>query len=528
MMITSTTALPAGTILADDGDDQRLVGLVHPDGWQNPAPRGRYHLVVIGAGTGGLVTAAAAAGLGARVALVERHLMGGDCLNVGCVPSKAIIRAARAWHEARHAAARFGGPSISGDGDFAEAFARMRRLRADLAPIDSAERFKGLGIDVFLGDARFADAGSIDVGGQRLHFRRAVIATGARAATPDIPGLAGSGFHTNETIFSLRARPDHLLIIGAGPIGCELAQAFVRLGTRVTLLAREGRVLPRDTADASVLLAAALERDGVTLVRDASVTRVTRVTRAPRGAESDAGQAPPGDITLTVRRNGREFEVRGDTLLVAVGRAPNVEGMGLEAAGVDFDSRKGVAVDDRLRTTNGRVYAVGDVCSPHKLTHAADFQARLVVQNALFFGRGKASALVTPWVTYTDPEVAGIGHTEHTATESGVEVDIIDVPMHDVDRARLDDATEGFCRVLVARGSDRIVGASIVSAHAGEHVGAVALAMTNGLGLGAFGHTMHPYPTQSEMLRKAADAWRRRKLTPTVKSLFARYFRVLR
>ncbi|MES2521232.1 MAG: mercuric reductase [Gemmatimonadota bacterium] len=522
-MTAPTHPMPAGTILQDDADDQRLAALVHPEGWKNPAPRSRYHLVVIGAGTGGLVTAAAAAGLGARVALVERHLMGGDCLNVGCVPSKAIIRASRAWHEARHAAERFGGPATTGDGDFAEAFARMRRLRADLAPVDSAERFKGLGVDVFLGDARFVGDDAIEVGGQRLLFRRAVIATGARAAVPDIPGLAESGFHTNETIFSLRARPKGLLILGAGPIGCELAQAFARLGTPVTLVAREDRVLPRDTADASAIVASALEREGVSILRNAEVTHVQR--RPDVGGADASGGADR--LTLTVKRDGRESSISGDVLLVAVGRSPNVESMGLDAAGVRFDTRRGVTVDDRLRTTNRWVYAVGDVCSAHKLTHAADFQARLVVQNALFFGRGKASALVTPWVTYTDPEIAGVGRTVESAREHGEAVDVIEVPMHEVDRARLDGATDGFCRILVAKGTERIVGASIVSAHAGEHISAVALAMTNGLGLGAFGRTMHPYPTQGEMLRKAADGWRRRKLTPTVKALFARYFRVL-
>ncbi|GJG86908.1 mercuric reductase [Gemmatimonadetes bacterium T265] len=504
---------PHTTLLAGDAADERLLAQVHPAGWRNPTPAPRYHLVVVGAGTGGLVTAAAAAGLGARVALVERSLMGGDCLNVGCVPSKSVIRAARAWQDARAAAERFGGPRAEGDGDFAAVMERLRGVRAGLAPVDGAPRFRGLGVDVFLGDARFVGPDAVEVDGARLAFRRAVIAAGARAAVPDVPGLRDSAYYTNETIFSLARRPAHLVVLGAGPIGCELAQAFARLGARVTLLDRGTRVLDRDDAEAAAIVERALTRDGVAVVHGAELTRVDA-----RGAES----------TLHVRQGGRERTFDTDALLVAVGRAPNVDGLGLEAAGVRYDARRGVAVDDRLRTSNRRVYAVGDVCSALKFTHAADFQARLVVQNALFFGRGRASALVTPWVTYTSPEVAQVGLTRETAATARVAVDEVTVPFAEVDRAVIDDETEGFCRVLLARGSGRIVGATLVGAHAGETIGEVTLAMTNRLGLGAIGRTMHPYPTQSEALRKAADAWARRKLTPRVQGLFAGYFRVVR
>jgi len=467
---------------------------------------------VIGAGTGGLVTAAAAAGLGARVALIERQLMGGDCLNVGCVPSKAVIRAARAWREARDGQERFGGPDAHGDGNFGAVMARMRRLRADLSPIDGAPRFRDLGIDVFLGDARFVAVDAVEVGGQRLNFRKAVIATGARATVPQIPGLAETPFYTNESIFTLTARPAHLVVLGAGPIGCELAQAFARLGTRVTLLNRGAQLMPREDADAAAVLQAALTRDGVVIHHDVAVTHASAL-----GAET----------TLTYRQAGHDSSITCDALLVAIGRTPNVHGLQLEQAEVRFDARSGVTVDDRLRTSNSRIYAVGDVCSSQQFTHSADFQARLVVQNALFFGRGKASALVTPRVTYTSPEVASIGLTESEAASQQIPVDVVTVPMHEVDRARLDDETEGFCRFVLARGTDRIVGATIVAEHAGENVGEVALAMTAKLGLSAIGRTMHPYPTQGEMLRKAADMWRRRKLSPTVKALFGWYFRLL-
>ncbi len=503
-------ALP--TLLSGNAHDQRLREHVHPQAWVNPAPAKRYHLVVIGAGTGGLVTAAAASGLGARVALVERHLMGGDCLNVGCVPSKAVIRAARAWHETHTAAARFGGPVAHGDGDFAVTMERMRKLRADLSPVDSAARFRDLGVDVFFGDGRFVDARALLVGERRLLFHRAVIATGARASVPNVPGLSGVPYFTNETIFSLTARPAHLVVVGGGPIGCELAQAFARLGTRVTLLNRGAQLLPRETADAAAIIDQALTHDGVRVLHNVEIERVARA-----GLLAD----------VTVRDRGVVEVLSTDALLLAVGRIPNVDGLGLDAARVAFDAQRGVHVNDRLRTSNRRIYAVGDVCSALQFTHAADFQARLVVQNALFFGRGKASALVTPRVTFTSPEVASVGLCENDAKASGSAVDVVTVPLHDIDRAHLDDETDGFCRVVLAQGSDRIVGATIVAEHAGENIGEVVLAMTARLGLSAIGRTMHPYPTQGEMLRKSADAWRRRKLTPTVKSLFAWYFRWL-
>lgn len=508
---THSTARP--TLLADDADDQRLLAHVHPRDWTNPIAKSRYHLVVVGAGTGGLVTAAAAAGLGARVALIERHLMGGDCLNVGCVPSKAVIRAARAWHEARAGTSRFGAPAVTDDGDFGAVMARLRRLRADLSPIDGAPRFRDLGIDVFLGDGKFVSHDAIEVGGQRLTFRRAVIATGARAAVPPIPGLSSAPFYTNESIFTLTERPHHLVVLGAGPIGCELAQAFARLGTRVTLINRDAQLMPREDADAAAIVEQSMVRDGVSIAHNATVHDIEHADGSTR-------------VHLTY--DAKETSLTTDALLVAIGRAPNVRGLQLEQAGVAFNERRGVTVDDRLRTSNARIYAVGDVCSSQQFTHSADFQARLVVQNALFYGRGKASALVTPRVTYTSPEVASIGLSERDAAAKGIAVDVVTVPLHDVDRARLDDETEGYCRIVLARDTDRIVGATLVAEHAGENIGEVALAMTSKLGLSAIGRTMHPYPTQGEMLRKAADSWRRRKLTPTVKALFARYFRWIR
>ena len=434
-------AEPASAPLIAPADEHnaRLVANVHPANWVDPEPAGRYHLVVVGAGTAGLVSAAGAAGLGARVALVERHLMGGDCLNVGCVPSKAVLRAARAWHDAHQAAARFGGPPVAeaagpagsggsrGGGDFAAAMERMRRLRADLSPVDGAARFRGLGVDVFFGDGRFVAPDAVEVNGRRLRFRRAVIATGARAAALPVPGLAEAGYLTNETVFGLTALPRRLAVVGAGPIGCELAQAFARFGAEVTLLDVADRILLKEDLDAAAVVRRALEADGVRLELGVKIVRVSRGGGAGDAKilhlERDPGAAPTAPASTSVAgtasgRMGSVSQVAADEILVAVGRAPNVEGLGLEAAGVAY-TKKGVTVDDRLRTSNGRIYAAGDVASPFQFTHAADAMARIVIQNALFFGRKKVSDLVMPWVTYTSPEVAHVGLYEADARASG-------------------------------------------------------------------------------------------------------------
>jgi len=495
-----------------DTYNERLLANVHPIPWTNPTPKGVYHLVVIGGGTGGLVTAAIAAALGARVALVERHLMGGDCLNVGCVPSKALIRASRSWHEASTSAARFGGPRVAGPGDFGAAMERLRRVRSDLSDVDSAQRFKSLGADVFLGSGSFTAPDALEVDGTRLRFRRVVLATGARPAVPPVQGLADVGYVTNETVFNLTARPERLLVIGCGPIGCELAQAFARLGSRVTMLQRSPRILPRDEPDAASVVHRSLERDGVAIICGATVSRAEH-------SESEK--------VLHYTVGGVSQSVSGDEILVAAGRAPQVEGMGLEAAGVAFTAR-GVTVDDHLRTTNRRVYAVGDVASKYPFTHAADAHARIVVQNALLFGRKRVSALVMPWCTYTSPELAHVGHSSESAKHAGIAVDTVTVPLTSVDRAVLDGEDEGFLSVHLRRGSDRLVGATLVAEHAGDLIGELSVSLTNRLSLGQVGAAIHPYPTQAEVFRKAADAWRRRRFTPLAKRVFKMFFRVYR
>ncbi|MCY4662972.1 MAG: mercuric reductase [Acidobacteria bacterium] len=519
-----TTAPPA--LVPDDAFNRRLIGHVHPPGWRNPKPADRYNLVVVGAGTAGLVTAAASAGLGARVALVERHLMGGDCLNVGCVPSKGIIRAARAWAAARNGD-EFGLRLPGGiEGDFSAVMARMRQIRADLAPIDSVERFAGLGVDVFLGEARFTGPDRLAVGDATLRFARAAICTGARAAAPPIPGLAEAGCLTNETVFSLTELPRRLGVIGAGPIGCELAQAFARFGSEVTLLEIAPHILPREDPDAAEVVQAQMMRDGVRFAGDAAIEAVEAVPAA--GAAGDGVGAGGRERRIRYTQDGSPHEVTVDEILVGSGRTPNVEGLDLEAAGVAYD-RAGVTVDRHLRTTNPRIYAAGDICFPFKFTHTADAMAQIVVQNALFphplgLGRASTEGLIIPWCTYTEPEIAHVGMYEADARTRGIAVETFTQPLADVDRAVLDGEEAGFARVHVRKGTDRILGATIVAADAGNLISEVTVAMKAGAGLGTIGAAIHPYPTQAEALRKAATQLRKARFSARQRSVLQRWF----
>jgi len=489
-----------------DEFNQELVRNVHPLDWVNPEPTGRYNLVVIGAGTAGLVTAAGAAGLGAKVALVERNLMGGDCLNVGCVPSKGVISTARAAAVVR-AAHEFGVNVPDGvNVDFAAAMQRMRKLRARISPHDSAARFRDLGIDVYFGQASFVDSSTVDVDGTKLRFKRAVIATGARAAAPPIPGLDAIDYLTNETLFSLTELPRRLGVIGAGPIGSEMAQAFARLGSEVFLVETEHGILPREDRKAAEIVQKAIIRDGVKLLCC--------------GKKLELKQN--GGIRLSVDSHGIAYDEPIDKLLLSVGRAPNVEKLNLEGVGVDYH-KKGVEVDDRMRTTNPMIYAAGDICSPYQFTHTADFMARIVIQNALFMGRKKSSKLVIPWCTYTSPEIAHVGLYEHQANEQGIELDTYVQELANVDRAILDGEDSGFVKVHVKKGTDHIVGATIVASHAGDMISEITLAMTHSLGLGKIGSTIHPYPTQAEAIRRLGDQYSRTRLTPLIKSLFSKW-----
>jgi len=495
-------------LLPDDPHDRLRAATLHPPDWVNPDPAPCYNLVVIGGGTAGLISAAGAAGLGARVALVEEHLLGGDCLNAGCVPSKGVIRASRALHDAR-TAGEFGvGGAECLTFDFSMAMERMRKIRAGISRHDSPRRYRDeLGVDVFIGRGRFTDPRTVEVDGKRLRFRKGVICTGARASAPPIPGLAEAGYLTNETLFSLTELPKRLAVIGGGPIGCEMAQAFARFGSSVTLIDTAPRILGREDPDAADLLQTLFIREGIDLRLGVRIDRV----------DTDGGER-----VIHLQREGSETSVRCDAILVGVGRTPATDGLGLEEAGVSFD-QTGVLVSDTLQTSNPAIYAAGDICSPYKFTHAADAMARIVIANALFMGRQKRSLLTIPWCTYTDPEIAHVGLYERDAREQGIDVTTLTIPLSDNDRALLDGETEGFARVHLRKGSDKILGATIVARHAGEMINGITLAMTNGLGISAIARTIHPYPTQAEVIRRLGDAYNRTRLTPFVKNLLSRW-----
>ncbi|MBD2518701.1 mercuric reductase [Nostoc sp. FACHB-973] len=499
------------TVRPMDEFNQKLVSYVHPPNWVNPQPADVYDLVVIGAGTAGLVVAAGAAGLdlGLKVALIEKHLMGGDCLNVGCVPSKTVIRSARVVGEiwnAKNLGVNI--PQHNIDVDFPTVMARMRRIRADISHNDSAERFKNLGVDVFLGSGRFASKNTVEVGDKTLRFKKAVIATGARAAQPAIPGLEQAGYLTNETVFSLIQRPERLAVIGGGPIGCELAQALRRLGSEVVLFHSGSQILNKEDAEAAKILQRVLINEGIRVVLNSKLEEVVTVTEGKR---------------LYFSSNGHRDSVTVDEILVGTGRAPNVEGLNLEAAGVEYDKREGVKVNDYLQTTNPKIFAAGDICMKWKFTHAADAAARIVIKNTLFspfgLGRTKLSSLVMPWVTYTDPEIAHVGMYEHEAQKLGIEVTTIAIPFNIVDRAIADGEDLGFLKIHHKKGSDEILGATIVAPHAGEMISEVTTAIVNKIGLSKLSSVIHPYPTQAEAIKKAADAYRRTLLTSTTKKL---------
>jgi pyruvate/2-oxoglutarate dehydrogenase complex dihydrolipoamide dehydrogenase (E3) component len=492
-----------------DAYNLALTENLHPSGWVNPTPADRYNMVVIGAGTAGLVTAAGAAILGAKVALVERDLMGGDCLNFGCVPSKALIRSARAAAAVRDAG-RFGVEVPPGVRvNFPAVMERMRKLRADLSPTDSANRFRSLGVDVFIGDGRFVAPDVVEVDGKRLKFKKAAIATGARAAALPIPGLAEAGYLTNETVFSLTELPPRIAVIGAGPIGCELAQTFARFGAQVTLLEVAPQILIREDRDAAERVERAMVGDNVEIITGCKISGVARLG---------------GEKILATERDGVRREITADVILIGVGRVPAIEGLNLEAAMIEYDKQIGVKVDDHLRTTNPLVYAGGDVASPYKFTHLADAHARIILRNALFFGRQRASQLTIPWCTYTDPEIAHVGLYEAEAKERGIAVATYTQELAEVDRAVLDGETDGFVRMLVKEGSDQIVGATIVASHAGEMISELTTAIKAGLGLGSLGDVIHPYPTQADAIRRAAGLYTRTRLTPFVAGLMKRWF----
>lgn len=504
-MIDTAKSAP---VMPQDAYERRRLAHVRPAAWRNPQPAGRYHLAIVGAGSAGLVAAETAAALGARVALVERAQIGGSRLNTGCVPSKALIRTSRLYAEMRDAG-RYGARAPGGSPpDFALAMERMRDVRAHLSGSDSVQRLVAAGVDMFFGDARFESSDGLRVGDRTLRFDKALIATGARPCIPDIPGLRQAGYLTSENVFDLTELPPRLLVIGGGPLGCELAQAFCRLGARVTIVQDKPLFLPREERDAAQLLSDAFARDGLEVRLNTTVTAV----RTGRGCRQV-------DLVSDNYRNTIEV----DAILTGIGHMPNVQELGLEAVGVDHDAGHGIHVDDYLRSSNPNIYAAGDVCMEHRYTHAAAAAARIVVQNALFHGRERLSELVIPWCTFTDPEIAHVGLYVREANRLGIPVKTFTVPMHEIDRAVTDSEERGFVKIHVKGRTDRIVGATIVASHAGEMINGITLAMLAGLGLRGLGRVIHAYPTQAEAIRRAADAYRRTRLTPRIRARLARW-----
>ena len=476
-----------------------LLAYARPPGWQNPLPPDVYDLLVIGAGPAGLAAAEAAVEGGAKVALIERHLIGGVSLLNGAVPSKAIIRTSRLYADMRHAE-RFGAAVPTGiQENFTLAMDRMRRLRTRLGEYRSAERLKLAGVDLYFGAAHFIAADAITLADAHMHksatlrFKYALIATGARPMPTDIPGLEQAGYFTSEEVFHIEEIPHRLVVIGGGQLGCELAQAFCRLGSHVAIVQDEAKFLPQEERDAAQLLSESLAQDGVEIHLN---TTATAVRIAPSGEKLVDLVSDDFKSTLTV-----------DHILTGVGRIPNVEALHLERAGVDYDTVRGIRVDDFLRTSSPRIYAAGDVCLERKYTHAAVASAELAVANALFDGGQKWSALTIPWCTYTDPEIAHVGLYVSEAREQNIPVKTITVMMHDTDRSIVDGEGRGFVKIHIRDGTDQILGATIVAAHAGEMINEITLAIDAGIGLTVLAKVIHAYPTQASAIKMAASAF---------------------
>ncbi len=442
-------------------------------------------LVVIGGGPGGLVVASVAAQLGLKVILAEKSdRLGGDCLHHGCVPSKTLIRSARVAHLMRNGA-RYGLPSCETPVDLNPVADRIESVIADIQRHDDPERFRAYGCDVRFVPARFTGTHEIRIGDEIVTAKRCVIATGSQPAAPPIPGLEEAGYDTNETIFGWRQLPPRLAVIGAGPVGVELAQAYARLGSRVTLVEQSDRVLPAADADIAACLAEVLADEGIRMHTGAEVTHVRR----------------DGDCRQLFLADGSTVEC--ERILVAAGRQAAVFGLGLDVAGVEYTSR-GITVDERLRTSQRHIHAVGDVCGPYPFTHMAEYQAGVVLANLLFRFPRKVDYRVVPRVTYTDPEVAQVGLSQHEADACGLKYDVARFSLEDIDRARTDTATRGLVKILIARG--RIAGASLVGAHAGELIHELALAMRVKARARDITELVHAYPTYSQVHRRAINA----------------------
>jgi len=466
-----------------------------------------FDIVVIGGGAGGLVVAAGGAQLGAKVALVERHKLGGDCLWYGCVPSKTLLKSARIAHQMRHAD-RWALAPAPPHPDLSRVMERVARVIEDIEPNDSPERFRGLGVDVIFGSGAFTGPDVFEVDGRRLSARAFVIATGSRPAVPHIPGLEATRYLTNETLFNLREPVPHLLVVGAGPIGCEMAQAFRRLGSDVTVVDVAPRILPREDDDLAAVVSNALEAEGVQLRLGASIV-------------SCAGRAK--DVRLTIRGpDGANGEITGSHLLLAAGRTANVESLGLDAAGVDVLNGR-IVTENGVRTTNPRIYVIGDAAGGYQFTHLAEHHAGIVLRHALFRMRWVKPSPVVPWCTFTDPELARVGLSETEAADQGIAHRVYRFPFADLDRARTEDETEGLAKI-VTDPKGKLLGAAIVGAHAGELIAEYGLAVAKGMNAKEMTGIIHAYPTLAQINRRVADQRLKEGLTPNAKLWIRRLF----
>jgi pyruvate/2-oxoglutarate dehydrogenase complex dihydrolipoamide dehydrogenase (E3) component len=463
-----------------------------PPEWINPVPDGIYDLAVIGAGPAGLEAAERAATLGARVALIERDLLGGGCLNTACIPSKTLLRSARLYGEVEHAA-RFGARLDAAKPDFSAAMARVRAVRAQLARIHSARRVAAAGIDLYFGSARFLGEDRLGVDALVLAFDKALVATGSRPKVVAIPGLAEAGYLTSDDVFDLDVLPRRIVVIGGGPLGCELAQAFRHFGARTTIVESLPLFLGGEERDAAQLLSDAFARDGIEIRLNTRAVAVRRVD---------------GELQIDLVSDDYRSTVQADAILTGMGRVPNLQGLDLDAAGVAHDAGHGIRVDEHLRSTNPRVYAAGDACLEHRYAHMAVASARIAVDNALRALGTRLDCLVVPWCTYTEPEIAHVGLYVRDANRLGIPIKTYTIPLHQVVRAVTDGESEGFIKVQVAEGGDRILGATIVARHAGEMISEITLAMVAGVGLRALADVIHPFPTQADGIRMAAEACR--------------------
>ncbi|WP_336231724.1 dihydrolipoyl dehydrogenase family protein [Thalassospira sp. CH_XMU1458] len=446
-------------------------------------------ICVIGAGSGGLSVAAGAVQMGAKVVLIEKGKMGGDCLNTGCVPSKALLAAGHAAENARRAS-RFGVSTGPVEIDFGRAIDHVHSVIAGIAPHDSVERFEELGCTVIQAEARFTGPGEVVAGDTTIKAKRFVIATGSRAAVPPIPGLETVCYFTNETIFENRVRPEHLIIVGGGPIGLEMAQAHHQLGAKVTVI-EMGTILPKDDPDLVAVVRDRIKADGISLYEGAKTKEILDVN---------------DQIRVVIEHQGIEITLEGSHLLLATGRKPNVENLGLKDAGIEFTDR-GISVDARLRTSNKKVFAIGDITGGLQFTHMAGYDAGIVIRNALFRLPAKVDHSAVPWVTYTNPELAQVGLTEKAAREQyGDDIRVVTWDYAENDRARAEAETEGFIKVIT-KPNGRILGAAIVGRQAGELIGVWSLAISKKMKIGAIAGMIAPYPTLGELSKRVAGAW---------------------